>query len=178
MISHSELLKKAARIKLIIFDVDGVLTDGKLYFDSKGREQKVFHVHDGLGIKLLQQSGVKVAIISSRNSTAVKKRMKNLGIEHIYQGQENKSIAFANLTKKLQVSPEQIAYVGDDLPDLPLICKVGLGIAVANAVPLVKQYAYWQTHAKGGEGAVREVCEIIMQAQGMLDEMQAHFLIS
>jgi 3-deoxy-D-manno-octulosonate 8-phosphate phosphatase (KDO 8-P phosphatase) len=178
MISQTELLKKAAGIKLVIFDVDGVMTDGKLYFDAKGREQKVFHVHDGLGIKLLQQSGVKVAVISSRSSTPVQDRLENLGIKYIYQGQEKKITALTELMNKLQLIPAQVAYVGDDLPDLPLICKVGLGIAVANAVALVKQYAFWHTRAKGGEGAVREVCEIILQAQGTLQEMQSAFLIS
>lgn len=177
MISQTELLKKATGIKLVIFDVDGVMTDGKLYFDAKGDEQKVFYVQDGLGIKLLQQSGVKTAVISSRTSLAVKIRLENLGIAHIYQGQENKIIAFNELLKNLRLTPDQVAYVGDDLPDLPLICKAGLGIAVANAVPLVKQYAFWHTQAKGGEGAVREICEIILQAQGTLLEMQSSFLV-
>jgi 3-deoxy-D-manno-octulosonate 8-phosphate phosphatase (KDO 8-P phosphatase) len=177
MISQAELLKRAAGIKLVIFDVDGVMTDGKLYFDAQGGEQKIFHVHDGLGIKLLQQSGVKVAVISSRSSLPVQSRLENLGIAYIYQGQENKITAFNELLENLQLTPAQIAYVGDDLPDLPLICKAGLGIAVANAVALVKQYAFWHTRAKGGEGAVREVCEIILQAQGTLLEMQSSFLV-
>ncbi len=176
MISQTELLKKASHIKLLILDVDGVLTDGKLYFDAQGNEQKVFYVHDGLGMKLLQESGVKIAVISSRTSTTVTQRLQNLGVEYIYQGQENKHTAYHDLLNKVRLDPENIAYMGDDLPDLAIICKVGLGIAVANAVPLVKQYAFWHTEAKGGEGAVREVCEIILQAQGKLEEMQARFL--
>ncbi len=162
------ILKKAAKVKLAIFDVDGVLTDGRLYFDASGVEFKVFYVHDGLGFKLLKQSGVEVAIISSRTSSIVTSRMKNLGVDQVYQGQEDKTKAFAELLTKFNLVPEQIAYVGDDLPDLPLILQAGLGICVANAHSLLKQHAHWQTLAKGGDGAAREVCELIMEAQGTL----------
>lgn len=173
----TDVLIKAAKIKLAIFDVDGVLTDGRLYFDPHGNEYKVFYVHDGLGFKLLKQSGVEVAIISSRNSSIVNLRMQNLGINHVYQGQEDKTKAFADLLVKLKLLPEQIAYVGDDLPDLPLIIRAGLGICVANAHALLKQHATWQTQAKGGKGAAREVCELIMEAQGTLQVAYEKYLV-
>lgn len=159
---------KAKLIKLVIFDVDGVLTDGSLHFGPNGEEHKIFYVHDGLGIKLLQQSGVATAIISSRESPIVTLRMQQLGIKYIYQGQEDKTKPFAELLAKLQLKPEQVAYVGDDLPDLPLIQRAGLGICVANAHHLLKQYADWQTSKEGGKGAAREVCEMIMTAQNTL----------
>jgi 3-deoxy-D-manno-octulosonate 8-phosphate phosphatase (KDO 8-P phosphatase) len=166
---NNDLTKRAKKIKLVIFDVDGVMTDGRLYFDPQGNELKVFHVHDGLGIKLLQTSGVKVAVITSRQSLVVKQRLTSLGIQYIYQGQHNKYPVFQQLMNDLQLSAAEIAYVGDDLPDLPIIQHVGLGIAVANARDTIKQHAAWQTTLSGGAGAVREVCELIMQAQGTLD---------
>lgn len=168
MTINADILAKAAKIKLAIFDVDGVLTNGQLYFHPNGDELKVFHVHDGLGLKLLQQSGVAVAIISSRTSAAVEQRLTALGVQHIYQGQADKRPAFDQLLTKLKLTTEQVAYTGDDLPDLPLLRSAGLGIAVANARPLLLQHAAWQTQASGGQGAVREICELIMQAQGTL----------
>lgn len=164
----TQILQKATTIKCAIFDVDGVLTDGRLYFGAEGEALKVMHVQDGLGLKLLQKSGVAVAIISSRQSAIVTNRLKDLGIAHIYQGQENKQLPFQELLAKLKISAEQVAYTGDDLPDLPLLQQVGLGICVANAHPLLKQFASWQTEATGGNGAVREICELIMEAQGTL----------
>lgn len=162
------VIAKAAVVKLAIFDVDGVLTDGRLYFGAEGEVLKVFHVQDGLGLKLLQKSGVAVAIISSRQSEIVLQRLKNLGVKHIFQGHENKLIPFKKILDLLKLTPKQVAYTGDDLPDLPLIQQVGLGICVPNAHPLLKQAASWQTQTPGGHGAVREVCELIMQAQGTL----------
>lgn len=169
---YSALIEKAKKIKLVIFDIDGVLTDGRLYFDAAGNEMKVFHVQDGLGIQLLQQTGVEVAVISGRKSIVVEERMRSLGVKYIYQGRNDKSSAFDELIEHLlKLKPEQVAYVGDDLPDLSLIQRVGLGIAVANAVPLLRQQAAWTTTARGGEGAVREICELIMTAQGSLETL-------
>lgn len=165
----SHILTKARNIKLAIFDVDGVLTNGAICIDENGKELKIFHVHDGLGIKLLRQSGVEVAIISSRISGAVEKRMRNLGIQYVYQGQTNKQHALTELLEKLQLTAEQVAYAGDDLPDLALIKLTGLGISVPNARPAIQAAADWQTQARGGEGAVREICELIMQAQNTID---------
>jgi len=171
-----EITEKAEHIKLVIFDVDGVLTDGRLHLGPQGEEHKIFHIHDGLGIKLLQQTGVKVAIITSRQSTAVQQRMLHLGVQYVYQGMTDKRPAFKELTTKLQLADEEVAYVGDDLPDLPLVRCAGLGIAVANAHPLVKQHANWVTQTAGGAGAVREICEFIMQAQGNLETIYQHYL--
>lgn len=150
-------------IKLLILDVDGVLTDGKLYFSSQGETIKAFHVHDGLGIKQLMALGVVVAIISSRNSEIVSLRMQELGVTHVYQGQKNKLLAFEKLLAELQLTDDQVAYVGDDLPDLPVMQRVGLAIAVANAVPEIKAIADWQCQQRGGDGAVREVSDRLCQ---------------
>jgi 3-deoxy-D-manno-octulosonate 8-phosphate phosphatase (KDO 8-P phosphatase) len=170
------LQEKAIRIKLLILDVDGVLTDGKLFFDHDGNEYKSFHSQDGHGIKLLRQTGVEVAIISGRKSTAVTLRMNNLGISHVYQGHEDKRAAFQELLVKLSLNPEDIAYAGDDLLDLPIMSRVGLAIAVNNAVATVKQYAHWSTSRSGGEGAVREICDLIMQSQGHYDAIVDAYL--
>jgi 3-deoxy-D-manno-octulosonate 8-phosphate phosphatase (KDO 8-P phosphatase) len=158
--------EKAKPIRLVIFDVDGILTTGRIIVGPDAEESKSFHVHDGLGMKLLQKTGVKVGIITARKSAAVAKRMQHLDIMHVYQGYEDKLLAYEHLKLELQLNDEQIAYVGDDLPDLPILRRVGLSITVANAIPLIQQYAYWVTQAKGGKGAAREVCDFIMQAQG------------
>lgn len=176
MLTHQELITKAQKLKLLILDVDGVLTDGKLFFDNDGNEYKSFHARDGHGIKLLKQSGVDVAIISGRKSNSVALRMKNLGIEYVYQGHENKISAFNEIIAKIGVSPEQVAHVGDDVLDLPLMVRVGLAIAVQDANFAVKQHADWCTELAGGCGAVREVCDFIMQAQGNFDAMLSAYL--
>ncbi len=170
------ILEKAKRLKLLILDVDGVLTDGKLFFDNEGNEYKAFHARDGHGIKLLRQTGVEVAVISGRKSNSVALRMKNLGIEHVYQGHENKIAAFHEIIEKMAILPEQAAHVGDDLLDLPVMIRVGLAIAVNDANFAVKQRADWCTALPGGCGAVREVCDLIMQAQGRFDEVVNAYL--
>ena len=156
---------RAARVRLVIFDVDGVLTDGRLYYGASGEELKVFHVHDGQGIKRLQKAGVKVAVISGRDSAAVTRRMQDLGIEHVFQGDEDKLPILERLLKLLGLAPEHVACVGDDLPDLPLLKHAGLAIAVANARPELKAAAHHVTGAHGGRGAAREVCELILEAR-------------
>jgi len=161
-----DVKQRAARIKLVVFDVDGVLTDGRLYYGAGGEELKVFHVHDGQGMKRLQKAGVQLAIISGRDSAAVTRRMQDLGIEHVFQGDEHKLPIFERLLQKLGLPPEQVACVGDDLPDLPLLQKAGLAVAVANAMPVLKQAAHHVTSARGGRGAAREVCDLILDAQG------------
>ncbi|RKZ59244.1 MAG: 3-deoxy-manno-octulosonate-8-phosphatase KdsC [Candidatus Parabeggiatoa sp. nov. 2] len=162
------LLEKAKQIRLVIFDVDGVLTDGTLYLGDEGQEYKAFYAPDGLGIKMLQATGVIIGIISARNSKAVTHRMNSLGVQHVYQGKLDKLSAYKQMCEKLQQQPQQIAYVGDDLLDIPVMRQAGLAIAVANAHFLVVKQAHWQTPAAGGRGAAREVCELIMQAQGTL----------
>ena len=158
----------AKNIRLAIFDVDGVLTDGQLIFSDHGVEIKAFHAHDGLGIKLLLQAGIEVAIITSRESTIVKERMRQLGVRHVYQGQKNKMHAYVNLLEKLNLNDNQVAYMGDDLPDLCLIQRAGLGVVPSNANEYVSRYADWQTHKLGGQGAVREFCEYILKSQDKL----------
>lgn len=169
------IIDKAKRIQCLICDLDGVLTDGYLVYQANGDSQKSFHVHDGFGLKLLQNSGLEIAIITKSNSDLVKKRMQDLKIEHLYMNQSNKIPAYRDLLSKLNLSPEQVAYVGDDLPDLPLIKHSGLGIAVANASEHVKAHADWITEKSGGHGAVREVCEFIMKAQGTLEAILAEY---
>lgn len=170
------ILDKAAKIKLLVFDVDGVLTDGSLIIGDDGKEYKAFYSKDGLGMKMLQQTGVKIAIITARTSNVVLHRMQNLGIKHIYQGQLEKLPAFEQILKKLGISAEQAAYVGDDVIDLPVMLRAGLAITVQDAHPLVKQHAHWQTPQCGGRGAARDVCELIMQAQGSLEAQLQKYL--
>lgn len=170
------VIEKAKKLKLLILDVDGVLTDGRLFFDDSGREYKSFHARDGHGIKLLQQTGVEVAVISGRKSLSVAVRMKALGISHVYQGHENKLAAFAEILQNAGVAPEQVAHVGDDLLDLPIMTRVGLAIAVNDANFAVKAQAHWCTNTCGGQGAVREVCDFIMQAQGSFDSILKAYL--
>lgn len=171
-----EIFAKARLIKLLICDVDGVMTDGGLYFGDNGLEYKAFHSRDGLGIKMLQRSGIPLAVITARTSDVVKHRMKNLNINLVFQGQLDKIQAFESLCQKLQLNASQIAYVGDDLVDLPVMKKVGLSIAVADAHDRVKQQANWITRHKGGHGAVRDVCELLMESQGTLEEQFAVYL--
>jgi 3-deoxy-D-manno-octulosonate 8-phosphate phosphatase (KDO 8-P phosphatase) len=162
--------QRAKAIKCVIFDVDGVLTDGKLYFDLQGAEYKSFHAQDGQGLKLLQQNNIHVAIISGRSSAIVAQRMKSLGINHVYQGQEKKIEAFDDLLKQLNLEANQVAHIGDDLPDLALMVRTGLSIAVNNANPSILPYCQGQTKRLGGEGAAREVCDAILAAQNKLSD--------
>jgi 3-deoxy-D-manno-octulosonate 8-phosphate phosphatase (KDO 8-P phosphatase) len=170
-----DLNEKAARIRLLIFDVDGVLTDGSLFVGDDGQEYKAFNSRDGHGIKMLQKYGVEIAIITGRTSQVVEHRMANLGITHIYQGKLEKLPAYEELRKKLGISPEETAYVGDDVVDLPVMRRVGLAIAVQDAHPLVRQHSHWQTPSAGGRGAARDVCEMLMEAKGVLQDELGHY---
>lgn len=170
-----DILQRAAQIRLVIFDVDGVLTDGHLIFGDDGQEYKAFHSRDGHGMKMLQASGVEIGIITGRTSQVVELRMQNLGVRHVYQGQLDKLPAFEQLCAKLDITAAQTAYVGDDVVDLPIMLRVGLAVAVADAHSLVSQHAHWTTLHGGGQGAAREVCELIMEAHGSLDaELQRY----
>ena len=164
----SDVLARAAKIRLLICDVDGVLTDGRLYFTPDGHELKSFHARDGHGLKLLQRTGVQAAVISGRSSPAVALRMSSLGIEHVFQGRENKLEPFQELLGRLDLKAEQAAFVGDDVLDLPLLRRVGLAVAVADAHFTLRETVHWVTAQPGGLGAVREVCDLIMLAQGRL----------
>lgn len=167
--SEKELLEKAANIKLAVFDVDGVLTNGQLILGESGNEYKAFHVRDGHGLVMLLESGCHIAVITARSSAIVAERMASLGIKYVYQGEKDKGARLMALIDELGIQREQVAYTGDDVIDLPAMTKVGLPIAVADARPEVKEYADWVTEERGGRGAVREVCELIMKAQGKFD---------
>jgi 3-deoxy-D-manno-octulosonate 8-phosphate phosphatase (KDO 8-P phosphatase) len=163
-----ELEARARAVRLAIFDVDGVMTDGTLYIGPQGEAFKAFNILDGHGVKMLQSAGVDTAIISGRSSEAVVRRAAELSIAHVVQGSSDKLAAFEALVAKLGVAPEHCAFVGDDLPDLPVMGRCGLAVAVANAVDAVKSGAHYVTRAAGGRGAVREFCELVLRAQGQL----------
>ena len=153
-----------SNIRLVAFDVDGVFTDGRFYLSDDGVESKAFHTQDGFGIRQLIDSGIEVAVISGRNSAAVERRMAELGVAHVVQGCKDKVAALSELAARLGIDTTQCAFVGDDVPDLPLLTTVGYPIAVANAVPAVKEQCQHTTVAQGGQGAVREVCELVLAA--------------
>jgi 3-deoxy-D-manno-octulosonate 8-phosphate phosphatase (KDO 8-P phosphatase) len=156
---------KLGRIRLVAFDVDGVFTDGRFYLSDEGIESKAFHTQDGYGIRRLLDAGVSVAVISGRKSGAVEKRMSELGIQHLVQGCGDKVAALDTIISELNISADECAYVGDDIPDLPLLKHVGFAIAVANAVPALHEQCDYLTSARGGQGAVREICELMLGAQ-------------
>ena len=153
---------RLSAIQMLVLDVDGVLTDGRLHYDPHKEAMKAFHAQDGLGIKLLIRHGIQVAVISGRASVIVENRLNQLGIKHAYLGYEDKRPAWQDLLKKTQLSPDNIAYMGDDLPDAPLMQLAGLAITVANAADHVSAYCHWQTKRNGGHGAVREVCDRLL----------------
>jgi 3-deoxy-D-manno-octulosonate 8-phosphate phosphatase (KDO 8-P phosphatase) len=166
-----ELRARARPIRLLILDIDGVLTDGSLYFDSKGETLKVFHVRDGHGIKMAQRAGLEVALVSGRRSDAAYHRARELDINRFYEGVRDKLAILEELLAALNLTPGQVAAVGDELVDLPLFHRVGLAVAVADAVPELKAAAHWVTPLPGGKGAVRQVCDLILQAQGKWEEL-------
>ncbi len=152
-------------IELFILDVDGVLTDGTIWYDNQGIEYKRFHTQDGLGLKRLCDIGIKIAVISGRNSPSTTQRMKELNIQHIYQSISDKLEIFNTLLTKLKINPQNVASIGDDLPDIPMMEHSGVAIAVSNAIPEVKAIAHYCTSRSGGKGAVREACEWIFSQQ-------------
>jgi 3-deoxy-D-manno-octulosonate 8-phosphate phosphatase (KDO 8-P phosphatase) len=164
---------RARAIRLAIFDVDGVMTDGTLYIGAHGEAFKAFNILDGHGVKMLQAAGIATAIISGRSSEAVSRRAAELGIVHVVQGSHDKMAAFEALRATLELTAEQCSFVGDDLPDLPVMRRCGLAVAVANAAGPVKSAAHYVTLACGGRGAVREFCELVLDAQGRLAAQSA-----
>lgn len=170
------VFERARHIRLAIFDVDGVLTDGRLYYADDGQELKAFNTLDGHGLKMLQATGIELAIITGRTSNVVSRRADNLGIQHLYQGVEGKRVAYEHLLGKLGIPAEQAAYMGDDVVDLPVMRRCGLALTVPAAPDLVKSHAHYVTERAGGLGAVREICELIMQAQGTFDSQMALYL--
>jgi 3-deoxy-D-manno-octulosonate 8-phosphate phosphatase (KDO 8-P phosphatase) len=171
-----ELLRLASQIRLVLFDVDGVLTDGRLFFSDSGDEGKSFHARDGLGINLLQQSGVAVGIITARQSRLVEHRARDLNIKHLYQGRKEKFPAYKELCDDLGLSPSEVAFVGDDVVDLPIMLDVGLAVTVPEGHKLVKKHSHWTTPNQGGSGAARDVCELIMYSQDTYSKMMEQFL--
>jgi 3-deoxy-D-manno-octulosonate 8-phosphate phosphatase (KDO 8-P phosphatase) len=161
-----DVVVRARDIRLLILDVDGVLTDGRLYFDAKGETLKVFHVRDGHGIKMARQGGIEVALVSGRRSDAAFHRARELGITRFYEGVRDKVAILEELLAALNLTLREAAAVGDELVDLPLFHRVGLGVAVADAPPEVRAAAHWITTLPGGKGAVREVCDLLLKAQG------------
>jgi len=153
-------------VRMIAFDVDGVLTDGSLIYGDDGQEYKAFNSRDGHGIKMLRASGVETAIITGRSSQVVLLRARNLGIAHLFQGADDKLGAFEKLLASMNLAPEQIAYMGDDLVDLPVLRRCGLAISVPDAPDAVKARCHYVTHTGAGRGAAREACELILRAQG------------
>jgi 3-deoxy-D-manno-octulosonate 8-phosphate phosphatase (KDO 8-P phosphatase) len=177
-LNESELLPRLRQITTVILDVDGVLTDGGILIARDGSEMKQFNVHDGSGIRFLKREGIEVAIISGRNVPAVNSRAQELGITEVYQGYNWKLDAFTALTAKLKLSNEQICCLGDDVHDIPLMQRVGVAVAVQNARPEAKQAAHYVTQASGGNGAIREVVELILRAQGKWDSILKRYMES
>ena len=173
-----DIIEKAKQIELVIFDIDGVMTDGSLFFDNNGDEYKAFNSLDGHGLRMLQECGVRVAVITGRKSELVKHRMNDLGVTLLYQGYRDKIPAFESLLKEVQLEKNQITYVGDDVVDLPVMSQLDFTIAVHNAHPFVKKHAQWVTERSGGHGAVREVCEFILEAKGLLEDKLNSYLCS
>ncbi|ATD07998.1 MULTISPECIES: 3-deoxy-manno-octulosonate-8-phosphatase KdsC [Pseudoalteromonas] len=164
----TEAWEKAKQIKLLICDIDGVFSDGRIYLGNNGEELKAFNTKDGFGIKALIDSGIEVAVITGRHSQIVQQRMTSLNVTYIYQGQENKLVAYDELKTKLNLSDDEIAYIGDDGPDLPVMEQVGFAVAVNDAHPLVKRIAHYTTLMPGGFGAVRELTDLLMLSQNHL----------
>ncbi len=169
-------IEELKKIKLLILDVDGVLTDGGIILTNTGDELKVFNVKDGLGMKLIQKLGIEIAIITGKSSNLVQKRFESLGVDYIFQGQANKIKAYEGLLQKLGIDDDEVAYVGDDLPDLPLLKRVGFPITVNDGHKLIQPYVKYRTQLSGGQGAVREVCDLIYQSRGLLDRLVEDFI--
>ena len=159
-------LPRAKGLKLFLLDVDGILTDGTITYTHEGNEIKSFHTRDGLGIRLLMESGLEIGLITARESEAVNRRVQDLGIKYVFQKAKNKLEIFENLLKELNLTPSEVGYMGDDWLDLPLLVRVGFAATVDDAVPEVLQVAHYVTKSQGGRGAVREVCDLILEAQG------------
>ncbi|KEY90873.1 3-deoxy-D-manno-octulosonate 8-phosphate phosphatase [Candidatus Photodesmus blepharus] len=165
---EKKMIEIAKKIELLICDVDGVFSDGLIYIGNNGEELKTFHTRDGYGIRLLINAGIKIAVITARQSQIVENRMKTLGITLVYQGQNNKIKAYQKICKKLNVSPENVGYIGDDLTDFPVMEQVALRVCVADGHPLLAKHANYVTKIKGGHGAIREVCDLILHARNFV----------
>jgi 3-deoxy-D-manno-octulosonate 8-phosphate phosphatase (KDO 8-P phosphatase) len=170
-----DIYERARKIRVAIFDVDGVLTDGTLYYTASGEEMKAFNVHDGHGMKMLKDSGVTLAIITSRSSRSIEARARDLGIDLLFQGAADKLAAFQALLGRSGAGADACAYAGDDVVDLPVLKRCGLALSVPDAPSVVRTHAHYVTRARGGHGAAREICELILQAQGSLAARLAEY---
>ena len=170
-LTQTEIIQRATHIRLVVLDVDGILTDGKLYLNQTGEELKVFHVLDGLGVELLIRAGIDVGIISGRSCEVVRQRANALGIKEVHLGQKNKLICFQQLIEKLNLTLDQVAAMGDDLPDLCILNRVALSATVKNAHPLIQSRCHWIAQRMGGRGAVREFADFILTSQGKLERL-------
>ncbi len=170
------LIEKAKKIRAVICDVDGVLTNGTIFMTAEGTECRAFHVHDGMGLKFLMASGIHVAVITTSRVPVIDNRMRQLGIQHYYRGQVSKVAAYEDLKQKLQLQDDEFAYIGDDLPDWEIMKQVGLSVAVADAVPQIARLANWTTTQKGGAGAVRELCDALLTLNETGEQALKHYL--
>jgi 3-deoxy-D-manno-octulosonate 8-phosphate phosphatase (KDO 8-P phosphatase) len=173
--TRDALSARAAAIRLVGFDVDGTLTDGRLWFDADGNESKAFHVQDGLGMRLLEDNGIAVAFVTARDSAVARARAKDLRLSHCFIDVGDKGACLEALRAQLGLGWHEIAYMGDDLHDLPLFPRVGLSVAPANAHPWVRERVHWVTPAAGGEGAARALCDLVLEARGLRDAVLARF---
>lgn len=173
---QSTLIERALKTKLMIFDVDGVLTDGRIYVNEGGEESRAFNVLDEQGMKMLRASGVQLAIVSTRVSRAVEVRAAATAVEHVFQGVDDKLEVFTRLLETLGLEREQVGYMGDDINDIPVMRRCGLSVAVPDSASLIRETAHYVTTTRGGRGAVREACEFIMQIQGTYDRQLARYL--
>ena len=170
------LRERAGRIRLAAFDVDGSLTDGRLWYDDNGKESKAYHVHDGLGLRMLADNGIVIALITARESSSARARARDLRIEHVFTGVKNKLACLTALCAQLGVELSEVAYLGDDLADLPVFPHVGLAVAPANVHDWVRDQVHWITTQRGGEGAARALCDVILEARGLRPAVFARFL--
>jgi 3-deoxy-D-manno-octulosonate 8-phosphate phosphatase (KDO 8-P phosphatase) len=173
---NRRLIARAQRVRLAIFDVDGILTDGTIFMGRAGEELKAFNIQDGLGMKLLAADGIELALLSGRKSAAVALRARELGIRHVLQGVAEKLAVYLRLLKKLGLAEEETAFMGDDLPDLPVLRRCGFAISVPDAPEIVRGHAHYVTEKAGGRGAVREACELLLRARGTLETRAGAFL--
>ncbi len=170
-----ELRERALKIKLLLLDVDGVLTDGRLYYTSRGEEIKVFNVRDGLGIKLAQRAGIRIGVISGRNSEALINRLRELKVDEVHLGYNQKLPVLEDIINRLSLSLEEIAFLGDDYVDLPILRRVGFPMAVVDAPEEIKEHALYITNSKGGHGAVRDAIEFILKLRGQWEEVISQY---
>ena len=173
---NSDVLRRAEPLRLMAFDVDGIMTDGRLYLTESGEEMKAFHTLDGQGIKMLMNSGLEVAMLTARQSTIVERRARELGIRILRQGLSDKLAAMREIQAALGVSMAETGYAGDDLADLAVLCRCGFAATVPAAPVSIRSHAHYVTQAHGGRGAVRELCEVVLQAQGKLEQAISPFM--